>query len=432
MPPVIDVTWLGLLLIVAVVYYAALYLLRMARPAVPPRRSSRYLPLMVLIVPAHNEEPVIAQTLTALNNLDYPHRLVLVMNDGSNDRTSQIAHEYATADGTVQVIDRGPDVAGQGKGAVLNHAFVLLSEMARSADPRLRGFTSDNIVVGIMDADGQLERHALADVAPFFAEANVGGVQIGVRIANARSGILARMQDIEFIGFSGYVQEARDTFGSVGLGGNGQFTRLSALQGLQRPPWTHCLTEDLDLSLSLVQEGWRIRFCPTAFVAQQGLTRVRPMLRQRTRWVQGHYQCWQHLPGLLRNKTVPLRTRIDLSVYLVMITFTMVVFAGMLVSLGQLSGLYVLQNDSLRWLPAGPVRNLTTILLSFGPPLMFLSTYQRKATHRLALYEIPTYLVVFSLFGYHWIFSQVWAWGRLATGRGSWAKTPRVAAEAAV
>jgi len=98
----------------------------------------------------------------------------------------------------------------------------------------------------------------------------------------------------EFIGFSFLVQAARDRIGSVGLGGNGQFNRLSALRSLGRPPWTDCLTEDLDIGLALVGQGWRIRFWRGAFVAQQGLRSPRLLLRQRTRWVQGNYQCMTH------------------------------------------------------------------------------------------------------------------------------------------
>jgi 1,2-diacylglycerol 3-beta-glucosyltransferase len=432
MPRVVDVTWLGYLLIVAVTYYLALFVLKVLRPARPGSgpEVDAYRPLMVLIVPAHNEERVIAQTLRALTDIDYEAKLVLVMNDGSTDATSELARTFEAAG--VAVVDRPHEVSGQGKGAVLNHAFSILRDLARQDDGRLNGFAPNDVLIGIMDADGQLEGHALTDVARYFADPTVGGVQIGVRIANARDNLLARMQDIEFIGFSGYVQEARDFFGSVGLGGNGQFTRLSALLELERDPWTHCLTEDLDLSLSLVQAGWRIRFCPTAFVAQQGLTKVRPLLRQRTRWVQGHYQCWRHLPGLMRNRSVPLKTRVDLSTYLLMITFTMVVFAGVSLSLLQLTGLYSLSNNSLGWCAEGWPRNLIAVTLSFAPPLMFLATYQRRAQHRLAVYEIPTYLLVFSLFGYHWIFSQLWAWCRMATRRSAWAKTPRTVAEAAV
>ena len=69
-----------------------------------------------------------------------------------------------------------------------------------------------------------------------FADPRVGGVQMGVIIGNAADGLIPRCQDLEFVGFSHLAQAARDRIGSVGLGGNGQFTRLAALRSLGRPP----------------------------------------------------------------------------------------------------------------------------------------------------------------------------------------------------
>ena len=201
-------------------------------------------------------------------------------------------------------------------------------------DPRLEGRGEDDIIIAITDADGQLERQTLSAVAPYFAEAKVGGVQIGVRIANASTNLLTRMQDIEFVGFSAFVQEARDAFGSVGPG---RQRAVHAALGAHLAWAAHrgrdCLTEDLDLGLSLVQRGWRIRFCPNAYVAQQAVTSLRLLFRQRTRWVQGHYQCWRHLPLLLKDKSVPLVTRIDLALYLVLVVFVVLVSIGMVLNL---------------------------------------------------------------------------------------------------
>jgi 1,2-diacylglycerol 3-beta-glucosyltransferase len=271
--PVVDVTWLTWVMMAVVGYYVLLLMVSAVRMLI--RRQLRTVdcmrrPFIVLVIPAHNEEAVIGQTLATLNALDYPERLVLIMDDGSTDATAAVAKHWVltnlfTASGWVEVVSRRPEVAGQGKGAVLNHAFALVCQMVARRDPRLGGRGADEVVIGVMDADGQLEADALKKVAPYFSgrrNANVGGVQIGVRIANATANLLARMQDFEFAGVCALMQDSRNSFGSVGLGGNGQFTRLSALQALRRYPWTACLTEDLDLSLSLAEAGWGIRYCP--------------------------------------------------------------------------------------------------------------------------------------------------------------------------
>lgn len=434
MQHIIDLTWLSRFTAVVVAYYGFLFALLAwrARRNTTPALSATERPLLALVVPAHNEEAVLEHTLRALDALSYPDRIVIVMDDGSVDATAEIATKFASGRSDVMVVTRDASIAGQGKGAVLNHAFSLLMAMVARGDVRLGGRDASNIVLGVMDADGQLESHTLTKVAPYFADPTVGGVQIGVRIANATTNALARMQDMEFVGFSAFVQEARDTLGSVGLGGNGQFARLSALATVGAAPWTDCLTEDLDLSLTLAESGWKIRFCPDAYVAQQGLPTVRPLLRQRTRWVQGHYQCWSHLPKVWGAKGMPLLTKIDLSVYLLLVTFVIIVTGGVLLSVGSLTGLYTVQNTFLGFTGDGIVHNVLIELLSFGPLAGFLTIYQRKSLTPLAWWEVPAFGALFALYAYLFVACHAWAWSRLLLRRGSWAKTPRVAAELVV
>lgn len=429
----IDLTTLNYAVAAVVVYYMAMWVHLMVRRMLRrPMEDTGYRPFFFIIIPAHNEEEVIAHTIQSLLKQDYPHRTIMVMNDGSKDRTSEIAHGFAAEHADVLVVDRGPEIAGRGKGAVLNHAFALIRGMVAVNDPRLQGRSEDDIIIAITDADGQLERHTLTSCSRYFAEDRVGGLQIGVRIANAGSNILTRMQDIEFVGFSAFVQEARDAFGSVGLGGNGQFTRLSALVSLGHDPWTDCLTEDLDLGLTLVQAGWRMRFNPNAYVAQQAVTALHPLFRQRTRWVQGHYQCWQHLPKLVRERNIPLVTRIDLALYLVLVIFVVLVSIGMVFSLLSLAGIVQTTSTAFHFVPAGPMRNALVLFLSFGPLVVFLLTYQSRTSAPMPVRWLPAYAVVFAVYTYAWLVATVWAWSRMVMRRGSWAKTQRVKSEAAV
>jgi 1,2-diacylglycerol 3-beta-glucosyltransferase len=428
----LDVTWLGYFIEAVALYNLLLFGLSI-------RRAPRHLPdapdgddgaFIVLVVPAHNEELVIARTLESLVKLEYGAFLVIVMNDGSSDRTSEIARSFEDT-GKVFVVDRRPEIAGRGKGAVLNHAYALLSEMAERGDPLLRGRSADGIVVGIVDADGQLERRTLARVAPLFADPHIGAVQTAVRIANAGDGVIPRLQDIEFIGFTMLAQSARDRLGSVALGGNGQFNRLSALQMLGDEPWTDCLTEDLDIGLRLTTLGWGIRFCRDTFVAQQGLRSVRALFRQRTRWLQGNYQCMTHLPQLVRARG-PLHARLDLCIHLLMAAFVLVFLATMAVFVGAMVGLITVSNESLTAFPAGPIRNLAFLLIATGPVVWCLVTYQLNAERPLKWWEIPAYSAFFCLYGYLCVLYSLRAWGRMLGGRSGWAKTPRIHAETAV
>jgi cellulose synthase/poly-beta-1,6-N-acetylglucosamine synthase-like glycosyltransferase len=434
--PTVDLTLLGYFMGIVALYYFALF----ALSSFTSRRhatESRSGPLFVLVVPAHDEELVIGETLRSLTALDYERYLVLVMNDGSRDRTSELARAFEST-GRVRVVDRPRELAGRGKGAVLNHAYEIVNRLVDEADPRQSGegapdlFGADptDVVIGVMDADGQLDQHALAETAWLFRNRRVGGVQIGVTIANAGDGLLPRCQDIEFVGFSHLAQAARDRLGSVGLGGNGQFTRLSALRSLGRPPWTDCLTEDLDLGLSLTRLGWRIRFCSTAWVAQEGVRTIRAWLRQRTRWAQGHYQCWSHFPVLLTARRAPLIARLDLCIYLLFVVFVMFVTANLLFTVAGAAGWLWIDNEFLTFLPAGPVRNLALLILGLGPVVLLFVRYQQVSRKRFRVWELPAYGAVFVVYVYLWAIASVWAWLRLMSGRGGWSKTARVGSEA--
>ena len=173
----------------------------------------------VFLVPCLNEELVIGRSLDRLLALPNPNFAVLVIDDGSDDATAAIVEAYD--DPRVLLLRRVAPQARQGKGEALNAAFRHLR------DPLMLGGRSAQ---DVLDADGRLDRNALFEVAPYFNDPDTGAVQIGVRMYNAGESLLARMQDFEFVTFTEIFQRARQRLGSVGLGGNGQFARLAALE----------------------------------------------------------------------------------------------------------------------------------------------------------------------------------------------------------
>ena len=423
----VDVTWLGYFLAAVSFYYAILFVLSMrvfARR--DPARGPR--PAMALIVPAHNEEAVLRGALESLTCLEYDRYVVIVVNDGSTDATAEHARSFEPT-GRVLVVDRPVEVAGLGKGAVLNEGYRVLNRLLEEEHRLVAGF-GDDVVVGVVDADGHLEPYALDEVARLFADPRVAGVQMGVIIGNAGEGLIERCQDLEFVGFTHLAQAARDRIDSVGLGGNGQFTRLSALRSLGRPPWTDCLTEDLDLGLHLTRRGWQIRFCGTTSVTQQGVRTVRAWLRQRTRWAHGHYQCWHHVPRLLTATRVRLATRLDLTLYVLFVAFIMFVAANVAIGIGGATGLIWVNNEFLAFLPPGPARNVAMEVIGISPVVMLLVRYQQHTPRPLRWWELPAYGATFALYAYLWTFASLLAWFRLVGGRVGWTKTRRVTQEA--
>jgi cellulose synthase/poly-beta-1,6-N-acetylglucosamine synthase-like glycosyltransferase len=410
-----------------VVYYTILFCISLLRhdSGAPGELPAGY----AIFVAALNEEAVIAQTLASLLALDHERFVICVGDDSSSDATPAILARYAD-DPRVSVLRRQPPRARIGKSDVLNECLEQTMRLVDSEHPVLGGLDPASIVVGIVDADGRLDSDCLSRVGSYFSEPRVASVQIGVRIANASTNLLTRMQDMEFVGFSAFVQRARDRIGSSGLGGNGQFTRLSALLDLKAArggPWrTDALTEDLELGLALVCRGWRTRYCPDAYVAQQGLPGWRALFRQRTRWIQGHYRCWGYLPKLMRAPATAL-TRLDLSLYLLLIVTVLVVTFNAVAAALTAAGAIAPHNEFLSFIPAGTVHNAIDLGLGLAPLAMFMFIYQRHAAKGFRVWEIPAAGFLFTLYTYVWVFATARALARNAIGRGNWVKTPRVA-----
>jgi 1,2-diacylglycerol 3-beta-glucosyltransferase len=262
-----------------------------------------------LIIPALNEERVIAQTVAsalALHAAGTPAR-VLVVDDASDDATPHALAQIRNP--RLSVLRRELPDARRGKGEALNAAYRWIAANT-PADH------TERTIIGIIDGDGRIAPGGLATIAAYFAEASVGAVQCQVRIHN-RHRLLALLQDIEFGCIAHASQGLRDRLGSVGLGGNGQFTRLSVLAGFGDQPWSSCLVEDLELGLRLHLAGIRIRYASTVAVTQQGLVDSGRLLRQRTRWAHGNLQCARHLTRLAGSREVGSVGLIDFLQYLI-------------------------------------------------------------------------------------------------------------------
>ncbi len=377
----------------------------------------------VLVVPALNEELVIANTVRHLLRLRGDNYVVLVIDDGSDDGTAAAVEAFGAE--RVRLLQRRPPNARLGKGQALNNAYeaILTSEL-----PEIYG--EENIIVAVMDADGQVEPDMLDKVGPYFADPKAGAVQVGVRMLNARDNLITRWQQYEFVTFNFIFSRARESLGSGSLGGNGQFVRLSALSSLDSRPWSDNLTEDLDLGLRLMRKGWRNHYCHDAKVYQQAVRSMRRLVRQRSRWYQGHLSCWKHIPGVLASP-MPAYRKADVLNYL--IAPATVIPLGIL-SIGAAGyvvagAFHPLLPQYLPSLSTDPVAWLKWYILGVGvAPLLGLAIWREG-------HESPVKALLwghlFCLGSYIWFAAALQAAHRATQQRGGWLKTSRTAIEGA-
>lgn len=379
------------------------------------------------LVPALNEERVIDETVASL--LRTAAGRVVVVDDGSSDGTAGVARAAAEASGggaRLLVVERRLPEARQGKGAALNAAIGVVA-----ADARSRGLDPQQVVVCVMDADGRLSDGAVEHALAAFDDPRVGAVQLIVRIRN-REKWITRIQDVEFWTISATSQFARTHTGTVSLGGNGQFTRLAALESIEGSVWSDSLTEDLDLGLRLYAQGWRITTVPYGFVHQQGIEDYRTLLKQRTRWYQGHMSSARRIPELVRSPRLNEIALLESVSYLLVPWFVVLPWS-ILQQLVLVAAILQPEAWVLRDVGGSPltVWGLWALwyVISFSPNLMIGVTYALR-TRSVNLWQallLGHVMIVYNYVGY----LAAWcALFRMLRGKTGWSKTPRVAESA--
>ncbi|MFC4515117.1 glycosyltransferase [Streptomyces ehimensis] len=403
------------IIVMAGCYNSTLFIL--SRQRVRRDRGPRAERLYIFLLACLNEEKVLGESLARITSLPAGNFMALVIDDASDDRTADIARS-ADPD-QVKLLQRHLPDARKGKGAALNAGIRHLRESGILADR-----DPADVIVCVVDADGRLDPHIVQAVDPYFDDPRTGATQVGVRMYNRHQGVLARLQDMEFVIYGDIFQTARRYFGSVGMGGNGQFMRLAALDTLMKDgngPWSDSLTEDLDLGVRLIARGWTNHHCTTAAVSQQAVLDVRRLVRQRSRWFQGHLQSAGLVPMILRE--VPTKAAVDLLYHLsspVLILLTSLLPLSFVVAVG---GTVVGSVEAGRPL-VSPMWIIGPYVLSFTAAYAYGWVYSRRE-RGLGLVRAVLLSHLFVIYGYIWFAAGWWGLWRMLTGKQTWLKTAR-------
>ncbi len=265
----------------------------------PPVVNENYKPFVSIMIPAHNEESVIANTVENILQIDYPAFEIIVIDDRSSDDTAAVINELASKYKNLKALIRDKD-AFPGKSAVLNDALKI----------------ADGEAILVFDADATVEPDFLNKLVPNLEPADVGAVQARKIIRNKDVNFLTRCQNNEYT-LDTYLQVGRDAVkGAVELRGNGELIKRQALEDIGG--WNnYTITDDLDMSTRLHIKGWDVRFCPEACVYEEGIIYVFPLFRQRRRWLEGTIRRYLEYSGeAIKSKKMSLRARLDMGIYI--------------------------------------------------------------------------------------------------------------------
>ena len=205
--------------------------------------TSSFRPPVTVLIPAYNEAEVIAATVDAVLACDYPDLTVIVIDDGSTDATAGVVAPYESAGRPLRLL-RQPN---GGKYTALNLGF--------------EAAVTEYVVT--IDADTRVLEDTISRIMAPFADPSIDAVCGNVRVGNVRNA-LTTFQDVEYVTSQNYERRAFDALNCIPVvpGATGAWRRSKVLGSGGYSADT--LTEDTDLTLTILAAGGRIVYAPAA------------------------------------------------------------------------------------------------------------------------------------------------------------------------
>lgn len=242
--------------------------------------GERYAPFVSVLVPAYNEEMVIKNTINSLLASNYDEYEIIVVDDGSVDRTSEIIRENFAGNERVRLIA----ASAGGKAAALNVGL---------------RYAKGEIVIAL-DADTLFAPQTIGALAHRFSEPKMGAVAGNAKVGN-RINIVTRWQALEYITSQNMDRRAFASLNCITVvpGAVGAWRRhlIEQAGGFQ----SDTLAEDQDLTLSIRRMGHDIGYEEEAIAWTEAPDRLSSLAKQRFRWAFGTLQCMRkHIDALFR------------------------------------------------------------------------------------------------------------------------------------
>lgn len=266
---VLSIIYLGYMFIS--IYFLSLFLLiyRKNRKKLftYPKTKKKY--TISVLVPAFNEEATVEGTIKAIFEVDYPIEELIVLNDGSTDKTGKIVKGLLKKYPKLKLVDK----ENSGKADSLNKGI----EIAKGE------------LIVVVDADSYPAKDSFRKMIGFFNEKEVGAVTCFF-VPRNRYRFFEKLQTIEYniIAFTrkllDYVDAIYVTPGPLAM------YRKSALEKIKGFDPKN-MTEDIEATWHLAFEGYQRRMCLGTHATTAVPTKFKPWYRQRRRWNIGGLQC---------------------------------------------------------------------------------------------------------------------------------------------
>ena len=241
----------------------------------PTDATDKFQPPISIVIAAFNEEKVIGRTLENLLRTDYAGAIeLIVVDDGSTDRTSSVVAEIAGKDPRLQLLRQG----NLGKARALRVGFL----------------NAHHEIIVTLDADTLFQPDTIMHLVQSMRDERIGAVSGHVKVGNKQT-LVARFQDLEYTCGFNLDRRAYQQLNCItvvpGAVSAWRRSAVMAAGGIS----SDTLAEDTDLTLSLHRAGYRIGYAPRAVAWTEAPENYQALVKQRFRWAFGTLQClWKH------------------------------------------------------------------------------------------------------------------------------------------
>ncbi len=270
-------------------YFAILVLAYMYVNQYTYKATSGFFPFVSIIVPVYNEEKVVIDSVKSLLDLNYTNYEIIIVNDGSTDRTREVAETLVGyqkgqhGDVKVSLIDKPNGGKSQALNAGIKH--------------------SKAEIVLCMDGDSQLSPDSIKVAVRHFTNPEIGAVAGNVKVLN-RGKLFTDLQALEYIEGLNMARSAQSFVRLVNIipGPIGLFRKKAIEEAGYYSSDT--FAEDADLTLKILANGWKIYYEPNSISYTEAPEKLHQLLKQRYRWTRGILQSIRKHKKLMFNPTI--------------------------------------------------------------------------------------------------------------------------------
>ncbi len=235
----------------------------------------KYTPFISVVIPAYNEEVCIIRTLESVLANDYMYKQIIIVDDGSRDKTYNRVRYYIRKHniGIVKLVHQ----SNKGKAAAINNG--IMKHALGS-------------LIMVLDADSLLHPQAIGKMVEYFRDPKVVAAATNVKVIDGRS-VLNAAQRLEYV-ISHRMKRALTTMNMEYIvGGVGSTFRRNVVEKCDYYD-TDTMTEDIDFTMKIIarqgNRDSRVVFAADVLAYTEGVTRFKSLIRQRFRWKYGRMQ----------------------------------------------------------------------------------------------------------------------------------------------